>query len=136
MSEAKRIGKKRERFLDLYLGECLYNASEAAEKAGYKSPRQMGSWLTKVLAKQIEEREVVIREKLEVSAAEVRQILTTVARDGQHKDQVRALDILAKIQGQYSDKVAVAVERKTLERDVAKALDELLGGKSAPNKQN
>ena len=45
MTKRKRLTDKQAAFVSYYLGECRMNATKAAAKAGYGSPRQAGSEL-------------------------------------------------------------------------------------------
>lgn len=70
----------------------------------------------------VEQRSVALRDSLSMSAREVVEGLSVVARTKEHKDHVRALEILAKIHGLLIDKLDLKIDRRTVAQEVEAAL--------------
>jgi phosphoenolpyruvate-protein kinase (PTS system EI component) len=62
----------------------------------------------------VDERLKGLRDTLRMEAEEVVSLLTDIGRDKQHKDQMAALDKLARIHGLYNDKIAIETDRRAL----------------------
>lgn len=122
----RKLTPKRQRFVELYIGECGYNATRAAEMAGFGSPRAAGSRLCKELAYLIDEHKLRQASYSQMAAKEVIEKLTDVARDSEHKDHVRALELLAKIHGLMSEKIDLKVDRKALLNELDSSLHTLV----------
>jgi phage terminase small subunit len=116
---------RRRRFVDLYLTTADGNATQAAREAGFSAPSALGSRLVRQLREVIAAREVVLRDKALISAGEVQEKLSQLARDPDHKDHFRALELMAKIHGLLSEKLDITVSRKQLRDDVTEAMGQL-----------
>lgn len=120
-----RLTARRAKFIELYFGKHLFNATAAAAEAGFKHPRNAGSHLAKKLAPLLAAKQVEHDNKMEMQGKEIREKLTSIARTDNHKDQVRALELLAKITGQLSDNIKITQDRSQMEADLVAALEQL-----------
>ena len=120
-----RLTAQRAKFIELYFGPCLFNATEAAKRAGFKHPTVTGSKLKRILAPLMAAKEIELASKLEATGKEVRERLTNISRQDGHKDQLRALELLAKIQGQLTDNIKIKADRSQMEEQLVAALEAL-----------
>lgn len=120
-----RLTGRRAKFIELYFGKHLFNATAAAAEAGFKHPSVAGYQLTKKLAPLLAAKRVEHDNKMEMQGKEIREKLTSIARTDNHKDQVRALELLAKITGQLSDNIKISQDRSAMEADLVAALEAL-----------
>jgi len=66
----------------------------------------------------VAERMVAFRSERMLGPDEVNEIIAEIARDSQHKDRLRAVELAARINGQLSDKVLLSIDRKQLVADL------------------
>lgn len=92
--------------------------------AGYKAPEIYGYVLRKKYQDHINKLLVEHEVLSQMQAKEVVERLTHLARSDKSTDQnkLRALELLAKIHGLTSEKLAVTIDRKELLEDVKKQL--------------
>jgi len=119
---------RRQAFVDAYLGAAARNATRAAELVGFKHPRVAGSLLKRKLSEVIEDREITLREEASMSAKEVVEGLSEIAREKSHKDRKAALDTLAKIHGLLTDKLDIKLDRRSLAGELEGTLKQLTAG--------
>lgn len=119
---SKKITPKRQAWLDAYFGAAMFDATQAARIAGFSNPMVEGWRLKKRLADEIELREAELAAVSQMSPKEVMERLTTVAREIKHKDHVKALELIAKIHGQLSEKIVVNTDKKSLMSELDKTL--------------
>ena len=106
-----KLNARQKAFCEYYVASG--NATEAAIKAGYKekNARFIGSEnLTKAnIKKYIEELQEKAKGNRIMTAIERREFLTSIIKDGAVKDtdRLKALDILNKMDGEYTQKVEV-----------------------------
>lgn len=106
-----KLNARQKAFCEYYVASG--NATEAAIKAGYKekNARFIGSEnLTKAnIKKYIEELQEKAKGNRIMTAIERREFLTSMIKDGAVKDtdRLKALDILNKMDGEYTQKVEV-----------------------------
>ena len=106
-----KLNARQKSFCEYYVASG--NATEAATKAGYKekNARFIGSEnLTKAnIKKYIEELQEKAKGNRIMTAIERREFLTSMIKDGAVKDtdRLKALDILNKMDGEYTQKVEV-----------------------------
>ena len=106
-----KLNARQKAFCEYYVASG--NATEAAIKAGYseKNARFIGSEnLTKAnIKKYIEELQEKAKGNRIMTAIERREFLTSMIKDGAIKDtdRLKALDILNKMDGEYTQKVEV-----------------------------
>ena len=106
-----KLNARQKSFCEFYVASG--NATEAAIKAGYKekNARFIGSEnLTKAnIKKYIEELQEKAKGNRIMTAIERREFLTSMIKDGAVKDtdRLKALDILNKMDGEYTQKVEV-----------------------------
>lgn len=122
ISSYERLRPSHRLFIDKYLGEGFFNAKRSAELAGFKHPTTVGSKLKLRYSQIIEDRALALREAASMSAREVVEGLSDIARDKQHKDRKGALDTLAKIHGLLTDRIDLKVDRKLVAQEVESAL--------------
>ena len=108
---ALKLNTRQKAFCEFYVASG--NATDAAIKAGYreKNARFIGSEnLTKANIKEyIEELQEKAKGNRIMTAIERREFLTSMIKDGAVKDtdRLKALDILNKMDGEYTQKVEV-----------------------------
>ena len=106
-----KLNARQKAFCEYYVASG--NATDAAIKAGYKekNARFIGSEnLTKAnIKKYIEELQEKAKGNRIMTAIERREFLTSMIKDGAVKDtdRLKALDILNKMDGEYTQKVEV-----------------------------
>ena len=106
-----KLNARQKSFCEYYVASG--NATDAAIKAGYKekNARFIGSEnLTKAnIKKYIEELQEKAKGNRIMTAIERREFLTSMIKDGAVKDtdRLKALDILNKMDGEYTQKVEV-----------------------------
>ena len=117
---AKTLTTKKRAFLDAYFGPANQNAVEAARLAGFAMPQKVAKRVTKSLFKEIRNREQELKAANQVSATELMEILATICRDPTSRDRIKAIELVAKIEGMLSEKIQISVDR----REISKKLDE------------
>lgn len=121
MTKPKRrpLTERQREFVRFYLGECSYNATEAAKRAGYKHAQKTSYRLLANAGIQEEIRRVAAKaESKAVSTFEERQkFLTNVMRgeepqDGpaDMKDRLKAVELLGKTHGDFVKKVELEAD--------------------------
>lgn len=108
-SSTSELTPRQELFVSLYLGECQQNATCAAEKAGYKHPRQMG-------ARQLSK--VVIREAIDAWRLDIKRLAITQINE--------RLYVLNDLKAKYLQVIAERAEKYATEKDAPGASTGLL----------
>lgn len=118
-----RINRKRLAWLDFYLGEAAFNATEAARLSKFKSPEKAGPLIARELADVID---AISREKsalLRLEGDQIMQGIADIALNGANEtNRLKAYELLAKIHGMLNEKLAISIDRRSL----LKQLDLLL----------
>lgn len=96
----------------------LLTGAEAARQAGYKWPAKQASKLKSAWPDLWEKAEQSARESLVMGGREVDERLAAIARDPQHRDHYKALELLARIHGKLNDKFTVEVNRAELNKQL------------------
>lgn len=125
MNSLSKLKPRQQAWLDFYLTTAKLNATEAAKLAGYQHPSVDGPRLRKQLKQVIEQEALRREENLVVQAREVMILLSELARDKSHKDQLRAIEALAKIHGLMDSKLTVELDHKKLVRELELVLRNL-----------
>lgn len=120
---SRKLTTRVKRFLTFYETTAQLDPVEAARLVGYSAPHQIASKLSQQWADKLEEIQVRVRGKLSMSAEETRQRVAAVARDINHKDHVRALELNARMHGLLSDKLDIRVSRADLVSNIKLALE-------------
>lgn len=131
---ALKLNTRQKAFCEFYVASG--NATDAAIKAGYKekNARFIGSEnLTKANIKEyIEELQEKAKGNRIMTAIERREFLTSMIKDGAVKDtdRLKALDILNKMDGEYTQKVEVNgnINSNPFENLTTEELKKLAGG--------
>ena len=124
-----KLNARQKAFCEYYVASG--NATDAAIKAGYKekNARFIGSEnLTKAnIKKYIEELQEKAKGNRIMTAIERREFLTSMIKDGAVKDtdRLKALDILNKMDGEYTQKLEVKGELKSEDPFKGLSTDEL-----------
>ena len=124
-----KLNARQKAFCEYYVASG--NATDAAIKAGYKekNARFIGSEnLTKAnIKKYIEELQEKAKSNRIMTAIERREFLTSMIKDGAVKDtdRLKALDILNKMDGEYTQKLEVKGELKSEDPFKGLSTDEL-----------
>ena len=129
-----KLNARQKSFCEFYVASG--NATDAAIKAGYKekNARFIGSEnLTKANIKEyIEELQEKAKGNRIMTAIERREFLTSMIKDGAVKDtdRLKALDILNKMDGEYTQKVEVNgnINSNPFENLTTEELKKLAGG--------
>ena len=129
-----KLNARQKAFCEFYVASG--NATDAAIKAGYKekNARFIGSEnLTKANIKEyIEELQEKAKGNRIMTAIERREFLTSMIKDGAVKDtdRLKALDILNKMDGEYTQKVEVNgnINSNPFENLTTEELKKLAGG--------
>src|SRR5687768_10334724 len=95
---------RQQAVIDRYLADPRRNATDAARQVGYKNPRQEGSRIIRQFRHLIDKKTEELSQSAGMKAETVLKELSQIATDVTHKDRLRALEILAKINGLMSDK--------------------------------
>jgi phage terminase small subunit len=124
---------KQKLFVEAYLGRAAGNATEAARVAGYAGD---DATLAQVGHENLRKPEISAAVQCRVSQAsmETQEILLELSRvarmdtstPGGLASKVRALEVLAKIQGLLNDRVAVDVSRESLSRELDAHIEAML----------
>ena len=122
---ARKLTPRVKRFLLLLEGEALLDPVSAARLAGYSRPVQSGHHLAKVWADRIAEIEVRVKSKVVLKGEQILQRLSTIANDTAHPQQVKALELLARIQGMLSEKFDIRVSRTDMLETLSISVDRL-----------
>ena len=117
-AEAVRWTPKRKAWWEAYWGQAARDGVAAAVLAGLSEPHKVGRKLERNLSVAIELRDAELRAAAEVQPSEVIAKLSIVARNIEHKDHVRALELLARIHGMISDKLNVKVDKQQLLKEL------------------
>lgn len=117
-----RMTPKKRAFLEAYCGEgeAKGNATEAARLAGFTSPSKQGRKIKKQLFAEILNRQQELKAANKLSPDELMEILAVIARDPTDRNRIKALELIAKIEGMLDGKLLITIDR----RDIAAKLDE------------
>jgi hypothetical protein len=121
----RKLNPRVKRFLAYLEGEALLDPVRAAELAGYARPPETSRKLMKTWADKVAEVESRLRSRVTLSSEQVLQRLSVVGQDVEHKDHVRALEILARIYGMMSDKLDIRVSRHDVSAHLSRALERI-----------
>lgn len=132
MAGKRRLTAKVKAFLAAYEGEAKLNATQAARLA-YGGKREGNLSAPAMIARDIRRRfpdlmeaaEERFREKFTMGDEELDQHLSEISRDKQHKDRLRALELIARMKGRLNDKLKVEIDRKTMLKEIEALLQVL-----------
>lgn len=114
-----KITPRAKRFIAAYFGPANRVGVEAARIAGYSSPNVRASQLRRRFSEVIEYVELQFLESRCLSARQVREKISEIANNGvQESNRLKALELLARIQGQLSDKLDLNINRNQLIKDI------------------
>jgi len=121
-----KLTPKRRSYLAAYFGPAKQSPTEAARIAGLPNPNVSGAQYKKRLLHVIDALTLKALEVGCLGAQEVIQEVSLIAKnDPSTSNRLRALEMLAKIHGLLTDKVAVTLDRKQLEIDIAASVGNL-----------
>lgn len=131
---AKILNSKQQAFLEHYFASAERNATHAARLAGYKDPVKMAPKLKKYFSQDIASKELELAEASVALGNETHKLITSIARDLEVPvtARLKALELLAKVNGLMSDKVSLSVDRAGLEAELTNALKQLGSSSSSP----
>jgi len=121
----RRMTPRVKAFLDAYGGVAQLNATEAARLAGFKHPAQAGHLIRKRWAELVAEEEQKVAEKFRISDEELDRHLSEIARNSEHRDRLRALELIARMKGRLNDKLKIEVDRKGMLKEIEQILSSL-----------
>lgn len=112
-NKLRKLTGKQQSFVQHYCGDCAFNATQAAIKAGYsvKTAYSIGNEnlskpeIIAAMAEEIADR----AEKTDVEVAEIVQELRKIAFSGtlfSNSDKLKALELLGKFKAMYTDRLA------------------------------
>lgn len=113
-----KITRRMERLRAAYLGDARGDPGMACTLAGYKqnpntSPAHAWHVLKRRNPKFIASLEQEFIDQMIMKGREIDERLTAIARDPEHRDHYKALELLAKMAGKLKEQVVV-VDRKAL----------------------
>ncbi len=128
---SRRVSERA--WIEHYLTDADGDPIEAAKLSGYKTPQKSGPLLIKKYQGQMAELQQKLASKLQMGPGEVLEKYTQIARDDEHKDQIKALDSLAKVHGIFQSDISLNVDRAKMVHEVHELLKTLaaLGGAQA-----
>jgi phage terminase small subunit len=103
---------KQRKFIAAYLGEADRNEKKAAEIAGYKMARRVAARLLQSAAIQecIAKADEKVDQRLIMSVEERKATLTKIAKNGEDKNAIKAIDVLNKMEPVYVQRVDMQFE--------------------------
>lgn len=125
---ARRIGPQVKVFLDILYTKHSGAASAAALEAGYESPMLTGRRLRRKYSDLCEAARLAWIEKTHVSYEEALKLLGEVARNKEHREQVRAITTILELQGAKQN-----TDPAQLRREVTGLLKQLQVQRSLPS---
>jgi phage terminase small subunit len=120
-----RMTPRAQLFLDNYMGVAKLNATEAARLAGYAHPRSAAPILKRRFAKLIEQKELELAAKAKLSVEEAESILADIARTEGHKDRLKAVELVLKVNGKLSEKLNINLDKPELLKELEQAFKSL-----------
>jgi len=130
----KRMTPKVKAWLVAYGGEAMLNATEAARLVGYAEPEKMASRLKRLWGAEVAEAEEKFQNKFRISDEELDRHLSEIARNPEHRDRLRALELIARMKGRLNDKLKIEVDRKGMLKEIEQILSSLQP--TQPNESN
>ena len=129
MAGKRRLTAKVKAFLAAYGGEAKLNATQAARLAyggkregNLRSPGMIARDIRRRFPDLMEEVEERFRDQFSMGDAELDEHLAEISRDKQHKDRLRALELIARMRGRLNDKLQVTVDRKSMMKEIEQFL--------------
>lgn len=126
MDELVNITDKAKLFVQAYVGEAQFNATKAAKIAGYKHPHSVGAALKKKHLQAIQEAMVGAKPEQVMGSKESLEILAEIARNPEHKDRLRAVELSLKVHGLLSDKLNLNIKREDLNAQLIEIAQSLI----------
>jgi phage terminase small subunit len=120
-----RMTPRAQLFLENYMGVAKLNATEAARLAGYAHPRSAAPILKRRLRQAIEEKELALAAKAKLSVEEAESILADIARTEGHKDRLKAVELVLKVNGKLSEKLNINLDKPELLKELEIAFNSL-----------
>jgi hypothetical protein len=135
MAGKRRLTPKVKAFMAAYGGEARCNASEAARLVfgkggmgpgtGVRSAQVIGAEMRRKWPELMEEAEERFKSRFQMSDDELDEHLSEISRDKQHKDRLRALELIARMKGRLNDKLKVEIDRKSMLKEIEMLLQVL-----------
>lgn len=122
MPKSNRISRKARLWMDFYFGQASFNATEAARLANFKNPSSAGPYLMQKYSQVLDARMDALRESRIAKPMEILEIWSDISRDKDHRDQVKASELLARAHGMLSEKLDIRVSRADLVKDLTTTL--------------
>jgi len=136
MAEEKISRRQLERaWIEHYLTDADGDPVMAAKLTGYSAPHRTGPSLLRKYQGQMSELQAKLSERLKMGPGEVLEQMTKIARDDEHKDQMKALESLGKVHGIFQADVRLNVDRASMVAEIhalIKTLAELGGTQALP----
>lgn len=121
----RRLTPKVRAFFDALGGPAKLNGAEAARIAFSGSPKTaavVAAEMKRKWPELFEKTEEEYRAKIRMSDDELDQHLSDISRDVEHKDRLRALELIARMKGRLNDKLRVEVDRRGMLKEVEELL--------------
>jgi hypothetical protein len=121
----RRLTPKVKAFFDAYGGVAKLNATAAARVAfagGADKANRVAADMKRRWPDLFEKVEEEYRSKIRMSDDELDQHLSEISRDTEHKDRLRALELIARMKGRLNDKLRVEVDRRGMLKEVEELL--------------
>jgi len=131
MARSRKKTPRLRRFFAYFGAEAELDGTKAARLAGYSWPEKTEARLRKAWPEEFEKAEVAFKERLVVSWSEAQELLAAVARNPKHKDQLKAVELVAKLHGKLDPKLSIALDRKTIDEHLQELLQQMAQNKLA-----
>lgn len=110
-------------WVEFYLGAAGMNAVEAAKMAGFKDPPTAGPYLLRKHSQTIQDRIDKANEMQVAKPPEILKVWSETMRNADHRDQIKASELLARAHGMLSEKLDIRVSRADLIKDLSNVVD-------------
>jgi hypothetical protein len=125
MAGKRRLTAKTKAFFAAYEGVAKLNAMEAARIAygggrlgNLGNPGVIAQSLRRTWPELFEQAEERYRNRFKLTDEELDAGISEIAKDSNHKDRLRALELIARMKGLLDNKVKVEIERKVLVKEI------------------
>lgn len=122
--------RKFRRMVEAYITVAKYDATNAARVAGYSWPEKTGTRLRKKYWRVFELAEIALRDNLVMGAREWDETVTSIARNSDHRDQLKALELWGKVIGRVNDKIVIDQDRSSLTHKLTQLVNIMLDAKA------
>lgn len=125
----RKMSRRIKKLFNAYLGEAAGNGAKAAEIAGYSLPARSAHRLLKEHKEVLKDLEDKWNKESTLQSSRIDLLLSEIAvsKEEQSRDRIRAMEILAKLQGRLNEKVQL--DKTQLVKDLDTAVEKLVTAK-------